>query len=114
MFSEEERGKRPQLAHMSFGWGPHNCIGMRFALMEVKLTFIEILCHYTLLIGHLTLRYGEKHLVLCDYRHMLLTLATTDTSPDLLWYNGLSKEWNFAECHAKRVTNLHTTQNCIS
>ena len=48
-FTAEERAKRPQLAHMPFGLGPHNCIGMRFALMEAKVAFIEILRHYTLL-----------------------------------------------------------------
>ena len=48
-FTEEERAKRPQLAHIPFGLGPHNCIGMRFALMEAKLALIEILRHYTLL-----------------------------------------------------------------
>ena len=48
-FSAEERAKRPQLAHMPFGWGPRNCIGMRLALMVAKLTFIKILRHYTLL-----------------------------------------------------------------
>ena len=47
--SEEERAKCPQLAHIPFGWDPRSCIGMRLALMEVKLTFIEILHHYTLL-----------------------------------------------------------------
>ena len=45
-FTEEEKAKRPSLAHMPFGWGPRNCIGMRFALMETRLALITILSKY--------------------------------------------------------------------
>ena len=46
-FIPEERAKRPQLAHMPFGFGPRNCIGMGFALLEAKIALIELLKRYT-------------------------------------------------------------------
>ena len=39
-FTPEAKANRPQLAHMPFGWGPRNCIGLRFALLEA---LIEVL-----------------------------------------------------------------------
>ena len=46
-FTPEEKAKRPNVYHMPFGWGPRNCIGMRFALMEAKMALIEILKKFT-------------------------------------------------------------------
>lgn len=46
-FTAEEKAKRPQLCYMPFGFGPRNCIGMRFAMLEAKIALIQVLRKYT-------------------------------------------------------------------
>ena len=47
-FLKENRDQIIPYTYMPFGTGPRNCIGMRFALMEVKLAIAHILVRYHL------------------------------------------------------------------
>ncbi|XP_038104997.1 cytochrome P450 9e2 isoform X1 [Culex quinquefasciatus] len=47
-FSVENRGTIDPNAFISFGVGPRNCIGSRFALMETKTTFFYLLSRFTI------------------------------------------------------------------
>ena len=45
-FSEEEKKGRSPLSWMPFGYGPRNCIGMRLALLEVKIVAAHALYNF--------------------------------------------------------------------
>ena len=48
-FSAENRAARSPYAFLPFGIGPRNCIGMRFALLQMKVSIFRIIADYKVL-----------------------------------------------------------------
>ncbi|KAF8763144.1 Cytochrome P450 3A21 like protein [Argiope bruennichi] len=48
-FLPEERAKRDPYAYLPFGDGPRHCIGMRFALIEVKTCLVYVIANFKIL-----------------------------------------------------------------
>ncbi|KAM7331603.1 hypothetical protein ACRRTK_008311 [Alexandromys fortis] len=46
-FSKENKGSIDPYVYLPFGNGPRNCIGMRFALMNMKLAFTKVLQNFS-------------------------------------------------------------------
>lgn len=62
-FSDENKHKINPFAYMPFGLGPRNCIGSRFALIEVKLMVYELIRHFEISPAPQTIlppRYDKK------------------------------------------------------
>ncbi|KAI2474017.1 hypothetical protein C4B38_000100 [Diabrotica virgifera virgifera] len=50
-FSDENKGKINTYAYLPFGTGPRNCIGSRFALLEIKILISHLLSNFEIVPG---------------------------------------------------------------
>ena len=46
-FTPENKAKRHPYAWIPFGVGPRNCVGMRFALTELKMAAVAVVQNFT-------------------------------------------------------------------
>lgn len=51
-FSSEEVAKRHQFSFLPFGEGPRICIGLRFAIIEIKIALVKILTNFEFRLDH--------------------------------------------------------------
>ena len=81
-FTPEEKAKRHPCAHLPFGHGPRNCIGMRFALLEAKMALIEIVSKFRIVLAPETKASKIYHTItLCTYVNLsYLYLYTVQVS----------------------------------
>ncbi|RDD37248.1 Cytochrome P450 3A24 [Trichoplax sp. H2] len=58
-FTPEEKAKRHPCSYLAFGNGPRNCIGMRFAILELKLAIVKVVSRLELIMVKQTERRME-------------------------------------------------------
>ncbi|XP_044272668.1 cytochrome P450 9e2-like [Tribolium madens] len=83
-FSDENRTKIIPGAYLPFGAGPRNCIGSRFALLEIKILFFHLLSKFILVPGdntEITLKLDPTKLSMTPEHGFQLSLKRRLLSP---------------------------------
>lgn len=69
-FDKDNIGTRHPLAFVSFGDGPRNCPGIRFALIEIKICLAKILTNFRLALDEtrtgLPLKFAPNKFMICQ------------------------------------------------
>lgn len=76
-FSDENKRDRHAMAHLAFGGGPRNCIGLRFGLMQTKIALIKLLTSFKLSLSSRTtipMKFDPKSLILAPHDDMWLNV----------------------------------------
>ena len=107
-FSQEEKAKRQSDAHIPFGMGPRNCIGSRFALLQVKMMVIQMLrvikfvqapdtevC-YTYYV-HCMPRVSSRRIVHVSIAQALVMCLCAGASEDILQTDRCPKKWHLPQ-----------------
>ncbi|KAL5288581.1 hypothetical protein ACFFRR_009051 [Megaselia abdita] len=78
-FSPEEIAKRPSNAWMPFGDGPRNCIGSRFAKIQVFSGLIQLLTNFKFTVSEQTqvpMKFCNKHFLLIPEKEVFIKMET--------------------------------------
>ena len=76
-FSEENKKNRHPMAHLPFGDGPRNCIGLRFGLMQSKIALAQLLLNFKFSPTSRTtipMRFDTRSLTLAPHNDMWLKM----------------------------------------
>ena len=83
-FTAENKANRHPNIHMPFGIGPRNCIGMRLALLELKMAVVEIMQKFKLIPSETT----QSHVSVFEKRVGFSLMADTIFRVDSLFSVG--------------------------
>ncbi|XP_050173804.1 cytochrome P450 3A9-like [Myiozetetes cayanensis] len=83
-FSKENKESMDPYTYLPFGAGPRNCIGMRFALLTLKVAIVSLLQHFTFQTckeTQIPIKLSSKGLLIPEKPIILKLVPRTNTAP---------------------------------